>query len=91
MNLTSFFIDDDNDPMTMTATYSFNGGVAQAIPGSIFNKTSEFMIEANPKSITNVGTYTITLNVSDSALSVSSSYVMTVENNPPRLIGTIPT
>jgi len=77
--------------MTLTATYSFNGGVAKAIPGGIFKKPSEFMIEANPTSITNVGTYTISLIVSDSALSVSSSYAMTVGNNSPRLMGTIPT
>jgi hypothetical protein len=40
MDLTAFFIDDDGDPMTLTATYSFNGGAAIAIPGGIFTKQS---------------------------------------------------
>lgn len=40
MDLTSFFIDDDGDPMTLTATYSINGGAAMAIPGGIFTKPS---------------------------------------------------
>ena len=90
MDLTSFFIDDDGDAMTLTATYSFNGGAATAIPGGIFTKQSLFMIEVNPKSPANVGTYMISLTVSDSALSVSSSFVLTVPNTPPRLIGTLP-
>jgi hypothetical protein len=36
MNLSTYFIDDDGDPMTLTATYSFNGGAATTIPGGIF-------------------------------------------------------
>jgi hypothetical protein len=31
--LAGCFIDDDGDIMTMTATYSLNGGAAQPIPG----------------------------------------------------------
>lgn len=90
MDFSSFFIDDDGDPMTMTATYSFNGEEEKAIPGGIFTYQSLFMIEVNPKSPANVGTYKITLTVSDSALSVSSSFVLTVPNTPPRLIATLP-
>jgi hypothetical protein len=40
MDLTSYFIDDDGDPMTLTATYSFKGGAATPIPGGIFTKPS---------------------------------------------------
>ena len=40
MDLTSYFIDDDGDPMTLTATYSINGGAAMPIPGGIFTKPS---------------------------------------------------
>jgi len=36
IDLSSYFVDDDGDPMTMTATFSFNGGAAQPIPGGIF-------------------------------------------------------
>jgi hypothetical protein len=74
MDLSTYFIDDDGDPMTLTATYSLNGGAATAIPGGIFTKPSEFMIEANPTSPSHVGAYTISLTVSDSAKSVTISY-----------------
>jgi len=40
VDLYSKFIDDDGDPMTLTATYSFNGGAATPIPGGIFTKPS---------------------------------------------------
>ena len=60
------------------------------IPGGIFTKPSEFMIIANPTGISHVGTYTISLTVSDSAESVKSSYDMTVLNTPPRFTATLP-
>jgi hypothetical protein len=34
--LSSYFIDDEGDQMTLTAKYSFNGGAEIAIPGGIF-------------------------------------------------------
>jgi hypothetical protein len=37
-----------------------------------------------------VGTYSISLTVSDSAKSVTSSFVVSVKNTPPRLTATIP-
>ena len=36
MPLDGYFIDDEGDTMTMTATYSVNGGSAQSIPGGLF-------------------------------------------------------
>jgi hypothetical protein len=47
------------------------------------------MIEANPKGPKHVGTYNITVTVSDSALSVSTSFVVTVPNSPPRFNKTL--
>jgi len=40
MGLSSYFIDDDGDPMAVTATYSFNGGKEEVIPGGIFKQPS---------------------------------------------------
>ena len=40
MSLSSNFFDDDGDPMTVTATYSFNGGKEEVIPGGIFKHPS---------------------------------------------------
>jgi hypothetical protein len=37
-----------------------------------------------------VGTYSISLTLSDSALSVKSSFVVTVKNTPPRFTATLP-
>ena len=36
VDLSTYFKDDDGDQMTLTATYSFNGGAATPIPGGIF-------------------------------------------------------
>jgi hypothetical protein len=35
--LASYFTDDDGDVISMTATYSLNGGLAQAIPGGLLS------------------------------------------------------
>jgi hypothetical protein len=48
------------------------------------------MIVANPKSPQNTGTYVITVTVSDSALDVSATFVVTVPNYPPRFTKTLP-
>jgi hypothetical protein len=48
------------------------------------------MIETNPTSISHVGTYTISLTVSDSDKSIITSYELTVSNTPPRFIATLP-
>ena len=42
IDLTSNFADDDLDPITMTATYSFNGGGAVALPSGIFSYPNPF-------------------------------------------------
>jgi large repetitive protein len=44
MPLAGFFIDDEGDTMTMTATYSLNGGAAQPIPGGLFTLPSPLTI-----------------------------------------------
>jgi hypothetical protein len=74
MDLSSYFIDDDGDQMTLSATYSFNGGAPTPITGGIFTKPGQFIIRANPTGTSNVGTYTISLTISDSAMSVKTSY-----------------
>jgi len=44
MPLAAYFSDPDGDSITMSATYSFNGGAAIAIPGGIFTVPSSFTI-----------------------------------------------
>lgn len=50
--LTSNFVDDDGDLLTMAATYSLNGGAAVSIPSGIFTVTSPFTIGVTSTSIT---------------------------------------
>jgi hypothetical protein len=42
VDLTTFFVDDDLDPITMSATFSFNGGAATSLPSGIFTVPSSF-------------------------------------------------
>ena len=64
--LDSNFADDDGDGITMTATYTLNGGAALAIPHGIFTVPSPFTILVTSASIADTGVYTIALTVSDS-------------------------
>ena len=65
INLASYFSDDEGDPLTMTATYNFNGASPMPIPGGIFTKPDEFQIDVASTSIEDTGVYDITLTVSD--------------------------
>jgi hypothetical protein len=59
MPLAGYFIDDDGDSMTMSSTYSLNGGSPQPIPGGIFTIPSPFTIYAKSVGFSDVGTYKI--------------------------------
>ena len=58
----------------MSATYLFNGGPGQPIPGGIFISLSGFNIKVLPTAINQVGTYTITVSVTDTIESITSSF-----------------
>jgi hypothetical protein len=61
--LISNFADDDGDAITMTATYTLNGGTAVMIPNGIFTFPSAFTIAVGSTSIVDTGVYTLTLTV----------------------------
>jgi hypothetical protein len=84
MPLAGCFIDDDGDTMSMTATYSLNGGAAKTIPGGLFTMPTPFTIKATSAGLVDVGLYTISVVVSDSKLSVSDSFTLEVTNASPR-------
>ncbi len=63
--LASYFTDDDGDLITMTATSSFNGGAAVALPSGILTMPSALTIDVISTSISDTGTYTIMLTVKD--------------------------
>jgi hypothetical protein len=86
MPLSACFIDDDFDPVTMVATYQLNGGAVSKIPGGIFSVPSLLTIDATSVGMVDVGTYKISLSVSDSLAVVTTSYTLTITNSSPRLI-----
>ena len=88
MPLAEYFIDDDGDTMTMTATYSLNGRPAQPIPGGLFTKPSPLTIDATSAGFSDVGIYTISVSISDSLLTVPASFTLDITNECPRLLST---
>lgn len=91
MDLASYFVDDDNDVMTMSAaSYSFNAGKSISIPAGIFTKPSQFVINASPSFPSQVGVYTITVTVTDTALPFTTSFIYELINRPPRFVATLP-
>ena len=70
----------------MTATFSKNGGGAIKIPEGIFTKPAEFQIDVNSVGLVDVGTYTISLLVSDSLSNVTTNFTLTITNKCPKLV-----
>ena len=87
--LLSNFVDYDGDALTMTATYTLNGGSALPIPGGIFNKPAPFKIDVTSAGLSDVGTYTISVIMSDSQLAVTASFTLNITNAIPRLNSTL--
>ena len=83
MALSTYFIDDDLDPISMLATYQLNGGAVSTIPGGIFSVPSLLTIDATSVGLVDVGTYKISLSVSDSLATVTASYTLTITNASP--------
>ena len=71
--------------MTMTATYTYNGGAALTIPGGIFTKPAEFQIDVTSTLMADIGTYIITMIVSDDfPASFTSTFMLSITNTVPR-------
>jgi hypothetical protein len=89
--LTSYFADEEGDPLTMTATFSFNGASPMPISGGIFTKPDEFQIAVASTTIEDTGVYDIKLTVSDLLLaSISQTFKVTVTNTAPRIDSALP-
>jgi hypothetical protein len=85
--LTSNFIDDDGDAITMKATYILNGGAPVKIPSGIFSIPSAFTIGVISTSIADTGVYVITMVVSDGfPMSVTTSFTLSVTNAVPKVV-----
>jgi hypothetical protein len=87
VSLAEFFTDDDGDALTLTATYSLSGGSAVSIPGGIFSQLSTFELYVDSTSILDIGTYTISILVSDAEpKSLTSSFTIEILNTAPKVI-----
>jgi hypothetical protein len=87
--LGSYFTDDDGDVLILTATSSFNAGAATTLPAGIFTVPSSFNINVSSLGLADVGSYLISLTISDSQISITSSFTLTITNAAPRLLATI--
>ena len=88
--LTSNFVDDDGDPITIEASYTLNGGAAVTIPGGIFTLPSAFTILVTSTLIADTGVYTISLTISDTIDKVTQTFKVDVTNAAPILLSALP-
>jgi hypothetical protein len=64
-DLSAFFVDDDGNPLTMTATSSFAGGSPLTLPAGILTLPTWSTVAIAPTLITDLGIYLITVTVTD--------------------------
>jgi hypothetical protein len=90
IDLSTNFKDDDNDTMTLTAIYSFNGGSSVTLPSGIMTLPNWSTVAIAPTQMIEMGIYLITVTVSDSLAKVSSTFKISVSNTPPYFVSTVP-
>jgi hypothetical protein len=72
-DLSDSFVDDDGNPLTMTATSSFEKKPAQSLPvGILLTIKNMFTVAIAPTQMAELGTYLITVTVSDTLATASS-------------------
>jgi hypothetical protein len=89
-DLSSFFVDDEGNPLTMTATSSFEGGPSLTLPAGILTLPNWSSVSIAPNQMTDIGKYLITVTVSDLLDTVSSSFEISVYNTPPYFMSSVP-
>jgi len=89
-DLSSFFLDDDGNSLTMTATSSYEGGKTMSLPSGILTLPSWSTVAIAPTKMAEIGIYLITVTVTDSLAKVSSSFKISVVNTPPYFVDTVP-
>jgi hypothetical protein len=66
VDLKSYFIDDEANPITVTLTSTFNGGAATSFPTAIFSQPTATTLSINPKDSDFYGeTHVITVKIED--------------------------
>jgi hypothetical protein len=89
-DLSAHFTDDDGNPLTMTADVVFAGGMATPIPTGIMNQPAWSTLTITPTVMADLGTYLVTIYVTDSLASISGSFTIEVINTPPYFVSAEP-
>ena len=89
-DLSVFFVDDDGNPLTMTATSSFAGGPTLTLPAGILTLPTWSTVAIAPTLMTEMGIYLISVSVTDQLATVSSSFQISVVNTPPYFVSAVP-
>ena len=89
-DLSSYFVDDDENPLTMTATSSFAGGPALSLPSGNLTLPTWSTVAFAPTQMREIGNYLINVTMSDSLATVSSSFHISVMNTPPYFLSAVP-
>jgi hypothetical protein len=90
-DLSSFFVDDDGNPLTMTATSSFEGAAALSLPeGTLLTLPTWSSVAIAPTLMEEIGIYLITVTISDSLATASSTFEITVYNTAPYFVSKLP-
>jgi hypothetical protein len=74
----------------MTATSSFAGASPLTLPAGILTLSTWSTVAIDPTQMAELGTYLITVTVSDSLATATSSFIISVINTPPYFVSTVP-
>ena len=90
-DLSSFFKDDDGNPLTMSATSSFEGSAALSLPdGTLLTLPTWSSVAIAPTLMQEIGIYLISVTISDTIATASSTFVITVYNTAPYFASKVP-
>ena len=90
--LASYISDPDGGPFTLSGTYTFNGGGSLTLPsGTLFTFPTGTTLEVTSTQ-TDVGSYTITLYITDPGGKVSpaTSFTLQIIETNPKIVSTPP-
>ncbi len=73
----------------MTGKYSKNGGLQYSVPNGIFSFSDPFTVVVISTGMTDLGSYTIFIEISDGFLSSTNSFNIEIINNSPTIVSVI--
>lgn len=74
----------------MSATSSYAGSSAIAIPTGILTQPAWSTLQITPTLVSDMGDYLITVTITDTVASISGTFMISVINTPPYFVSTVP-